>query len=283
MKKLRNKIYTYPVLSAGNDAYVNSAFSSSLECKDEEYKLTLTLKAELKNDELADMLKQGEVEIVHLLECPKTCYRKIVRTKELEETFELYSSEVDAEVTVYTRLIAVKDITGYTNADLSEDYQGFNYNFERGSVLAEGNIIGIQINKEKDILVNKSSIFTLVPNTDKKIEVMKVDVDNDKITIILPSKAYHAYKNKQKSEKNRKRLHAEVLVPALMKALYALKEARQELSDYSSLRWVQSIQKALAKQGKNLDEAYLSTLDPLEVAQKLLDSPVVKAVENFDE
>ena len=130
--QLRNKYYPYPVIMEDGEYYVDSSFTNDVEQVRDGYNIKLIFKAELRNDELVELLKDGIVEIVHHIECPQTCYRNIVRTRENKIEFLLKDSDVNGVVQVCSFLIAKRKIEKYTNTMFSSDYRGFKFDLEKG-------------------------------------------------------------------------------------------------------------------------------------------------------
>ena len=63
--QLRSKCYTYPVITENADFYDNSSFVSDVEHVLDGFNIKLTLKAELHNPELEEMLCRNEVLYAH--------------------------------------------------------------------------------------------------------------------------------------------------------------------------------------------------------------------------
>ena len=186
--QLRNKYFPYPVIVENGEYYVNSKFTSIVGQAIEGYDITLTFDVVLENNELDTMLKNEDVIIVHHVECPQTCLRRIVRTTNYHHKYTLRDAEVNGTVQVCTFLVADKNLDKYTNSLFSSDYKGFKFNIEKGCVLAIGNQYNLTINKIKDDFVNTASIFSIVPNKDPQCNTMIFDLQNDNIINIVIAK-----------------------------------------------------------------------------------------------
>ena len=73
-------------------------------------------------------------------------------------------------------------------------------------------------------------------------------------------------------------MHSMIIIPSLIYALTEVKEARTHLYDFEDYRWFRSLRKAAEKMNCAFDEDVLESMDPFDFAQKLLDSPITKAV-----
>lgn len=277
--QIRNKYYPYPVIVEGGDYYVDSEFSSMVEQYMNGYNIKLIFKTTLKNEKLEKMLQSGDVEIVHHLECPQTCFRQIVETNEYEQAYLLKDSEVNGIVQINTFLIAAKDLDKYSNSNFSNDYKGFKFNIEKGCVLAIGNQYNVHINKIKDDLANTSSIFSIVPSTDPLENMIKVELASQKLVISLPEKNYHQYYNIQGYIDMQPVMHSMIIIPALVYVFSELRRAGNQLYEYEDYRWFRSLTRACEAINVTIDEENLKNIEILTVAQQLLDGPISKAIE----
>ena len=73
-------------------------------------------------------------------------------------------------------------------------------------------------------------------------------------------------------------MHSMLIIPALVYALTEVKEARTHLYDFEDYRWYRSLRKAAEKMNISFNEESLATINPFDCAQKLMDSPIPKAV-----
>lgn len=277
--QLRSRYYTYPVITEGGMFYENSSFSSNVEQQIDGYNIRLKLKAELVNPELEKLLEEETIMIAHHIECTQTCFRKIVQTREKEKEVVLRDGEINGLVQICTFLVANKNIEKYSNSLFSPEFRGFKFDIERGCIMAVGSQVNLQINKMRDDLANTSSIFSIVPNYDEAFTNVKVDTGGpNKIVIVLPKETYSIYSNLSSSLDIQAVMHSMIIIPALVCALTEIKEERDHLYDYEERRWYRSIKKAAEKMKVTFDETTLKNIDPLDLAQKLMDSPISKAM-----
>lgn len=276
--QLRNRFYPYPVIVEGGDCYVDSSFSSAVEQSMEGYNVKLTLSVDLNDAVLSDMIEQGDVIYVHHIECPQTCYRNIVKTKEKQCNYILKDIDVNGVVQICSFVIANRDIEKYTNDSFSPDYRGWKFNIEKGCIMAVGNQYNIRINKQRDDLANTSSIFSIVKNMDPLETMISYDLGQQKIVISLPEVAYNQYSSVQDYIDIQPVMHSMLIVPALSYAFSELRRAGDQLYEYEENRWYRGLKKACSAIGITLDEENLKTMDIVKVPQQLLDGPIAKAI-----
>ncbi len=279
--QLRSKYYTYPVISEDVDSYVDSLFETDVEKEVVGYDIKFIFKVNLVNEQLEQMLREGKVVIVHHIECPQTCYRMIIQTKEYDIEKMIQDSKLNGNVQICTFLIANENIEKYSNGKFSADYRGFKFDIEKGCVMAIGNQINFNINKIKDDLANTSSIFSVVPNLESSVRYMQVELTNTKIVISLPEVAFGIYKNMSSILDAQKTMHSMIIIPALEYVFSELRNSKEQLYEFEDRRWYRSLCKACEKLGMPINEQTLSNVDILHISQLLIDNPIVEGLKIF--
>ena len=277
--QLRSKCYTYPVITENADFYDNSSFVSDVEHVLDGFNIKLTLKAELHNPKLEEMLCRNEVLYAHHIECIETCYRRVILTDESTKEFIVRDGEVRGLVQICSFLVANRDIKKYSNSRFSSDFRGFKFDIERGCILAVGSQINLRVNKIRDDLSNTSSIFSIIPNKNETVTNVQVDINSNKIIISVPQETFSIYSNMSASMDVQPLMHSMLIIPSLIYALTEVKESRDHLYDFEDYRWYRSLRKAAEKMNVVFDENSLENMDPFDLAQKLMDSPIPKAVQ----
>jgi len=276
--QLRSKYYTYPVITEDTDFYEESLFMSDVEQELDGYNIKLKLKAELVNPELEEMLKKEDVMFAHHIECTQTCFRRLILTNENVKECILRDGEVNGVVQVCSFLVANKNIDKYSNKLFAPDFRGFRFDIERGCIMAVGSQINLRINKIRDDLANTSSIFSIIPSRDETITNIKVDTNGNKIVIMIPQETFSIYSNMSSSLDIQPVMHSMLIISSLVYALTEVKESRTHLYDYEDYRWYRSLRKAAEKMNVSFDEYGLENMESFDFAQKLMDSPIPKAV-----
>ena len=276
--QLRYRLYPYPVIVDGFDYYKDSFFVSYVQQEMDGYNVKLTLKVELNNTKLLEMVEQGDVIYAHHIECSHTCYRKLIKTKDKQFQCLLKDTDVNGIVQICSFLIANKDIKQYTNNSFSDDYKGINFDIDKGCILAVGNQFDLRIEKHKDDLKNTSSIFSIVNGKDSSEGFISYDIDNQKIIITLPDATYKQYCCVQTNPELIPIMHSILIIPALSYAFSELVKSGDNIYEYEDYRWFRSLKKACASIGVELSEKNLNTIDTIKLPQQLMDSPITKAI-----
>lgn len=280
--QIKNKYYPYPVIAQGNDSYDSGEFTSDANYIHDAHHIIFQLEANLTDPCLLAMVAHGQVKYAHHIECQQTCFRSIVLTDSPHNEIKVHESKLNGLVQICSFIMADQDIPNYNNPSFSKDYKGFKFNIDRGCVLAIGNQVNMIINKEKEQLANTSSIFSIRKNLDPSITELQVSTNGPKIVILIPEKTCNQYLNISTTSLLPV-LHAMVVQPALMEVLYELKDAaqRDELYNYEEYRWYRSLKRTADKLELNFDDSAVASMDVFKMAQKLLDTPVIKAMNSI--
>lgn len=127
-------------------------------------------------------------------------------------------------------------------------------------------------------MANTSSIFSIIPSRDETITNIKVDTSGNKIVIMIPQETFSIYSNMSNSLDIQPVMHSMLIIPSLVYALTDVKESRSHLYDFEDYRWYRSLRKAAEKMNMSFNEDSLENMEPFDFAQKLMDSPIPKAV-----
>lgn len=276
--RIRNRVYSNPVLFEGNGCYENSYFKSECTCIRDGFDIVISIKVHLKNKVLESLLSGGDITIVHHFECAKTFFRKEIETGELEYTARLRERDVNGVVEIVSLLVAAENISDYTNDLLTDDYREFKYYFDKGSILAIGNQYNLRVEKMKDDLADSSSIFSIVQDKQNNDGMMRVNSSDQKIVIALPLETYNQLVAIQNDIKIQPIIHSMVIIPALVHTIDELKIDAENMDDRENYRWFRSLRKACEKMDIKLYKEHIRSYDSLEIAQKLIDKPIVKGI-----
>lgn len=275
--RLRNRFYTYPVIDTGNEFYVDSSFETDADCTLDGYNIKMSLSADLKNEGLERLVREGKAEYIHHIECPQTCYRSVIKTDSCRAEVLLKDSEINGTLQICGFLVAKENLENYDNDLFAPEFKGFKFDIDKGCALAIGSQINVEVDKIRDDLANTSSIFTIAKNLDPMALDMKVILLDSKIVIKLSEETYSLYENMSSAMDVQPVMHSMLIIPALQYVIYELKESKSELYNYENRRWFRGLRKICEKMNVSLDAEGLSVIDPLELAQKLINIPINNA------
>lgn len=273
---IRYRLYPYPVLAADTDDYMQSSYYFTVEQSETINALRLTFDLHLDNVELARLIEQGRAEFVIHLECARTSYRDIICTRDVRFSRELPHRMLSGRLAVCAFIVAARDLSDYTSRDFNSDYAGISFAIERGSILAIGGQYNLIIEKEVEEFAKIPSIFTICKYATDTDELMKIDIDGDKIVVSLAEKCFQDYKVLINIPRYLPTFHAMVVLPALVYLFETLRA--QGVEEYEDRRWFRAIDKKLRRFGQSLDDATLGDVPSYELAQRLLDYPVSRGL-----
>ena len=273
---IKYKLYPYPVLAEGADDFVSSSFTfeTAVSRGIREIKFSFTMK--LKNEEILAMLEQGDAEYLIHIECPVTGCRNIVKSHTSFFTKSISEKDLNGKVSVCAFIVAKKDLPAYINKDFNTNYEGITFFVDRGGILAIGGQYHLSVLKDTEELARIPSVFTICKYAANADESMRIDMEQEKIAISLSDQSFQNYKLLSGNPILFPVLHAMIIIPAL---IYVFETMRNDgTEDYEDYRWFAAIAKTLKKYGLALDETTLNHMDSYDLAQKLLDVPIDKAL-----
>lgn len=279
--EIRYKLYPYPVLASYSDDYVDTSFDVAIDPKKDGHNIRIDFLADLNNPQLTQYLAEEKIKIVYHLECAQTGFRIALQTSNDELTHIISNKKVCGRLQICPFIVAIVDIPEYVNEFFHEDYRGFKFLIEAGCVMAVGKQINIDIDKDINDLSNTPSVFSIVKNADETALCMIVDMDQKKIVIKLPEKDYYNFKSIKDDATFQPVLNSLVVIPSLT---YVLEELNRRTADeryeYSSYGWYRAIKKSLSIRFQcDLESDQFSEMNMLEVAQKLINTPLSDALQ----
>lgn len=271
--EIKNKLYPHPVLRKDNDDYMNSFYNMILDYENDIKKLKLKIKFELKNDLLENMLLENKIEFLVHIECPKTSYRKIISTNDKYKIEFLKDEDILGKIQLSSFIVAKENIVDYENKNFNPDYFGMKFNLEKGTVLAIGNSYKLDIDKEKEILGNIPSIFTICKKSVTDEIGLEIEYNSNKIRINLNIKDYENY-NQLVSFNNKfiNIINSSLIFPALIYTFEKLKTEFEDMEE-SDYRWFKALKFIFEKYGFKFNKDLFENENSIQLAQKLLDFP----------
>lgn len=273
---IRSKLYPYPVLSSANDDYTGSSFTFTPNISKGPREVVFDFALNLQDSTLQQLISEGQAEFVIHIECPYTAFREIIRCSSESCSRHIVESRLNGKVSVCAFIVAKHDIRGYTNPAFNADYSDISFDIERGGILAVGGQCSVDIIKETDELAKVPSIFSICRSAMDSDESMKIDLDGEKIAITLCAESFSNYRVMSGSPAYLPVFHSMLILPALIYVFETLKRSGTE--DFEQRRWFRAIRRTLSAQGLKLDQTTLDTYESFELAQKLLELPVNKAI-----
>lgn len=282
------RLFPYPILNNNKlySQFKEGVFTLSYSeyVTDESLVLDEVL-CELKSDYLTSLTIEGKAQVVCIVECANTMFRKPYYIKpNTKNRILIPLADLNGKYSVSAYLVA-KDTFEYNSTEFHEDYEKYIFQIEKNDILAvdDGFINTISFNEEED--TKKTSIFIVIKNRTILNETMQFDYDQDKIIINLPEKQWNLYDKMKRISQFQNIYFSIMAVPALG---FALSNLQAQEGSVDSLRidykWFSAFAEAYKRvHGKELDdeEFFVKRINVYTEAQEVFDSPVTKALDSL--
>ena len=275
---IRYKLYPHPVLSSISDDYKTN-ISFTCDVKQGIRELIFFMNAKTNDAGILSLIKADKAEYAYHIECPLTSFRMMVQSSNPFIMKYIPERNLNGQVSVCCFIIAKENLAGYKNANFNADYADLSFDIDRGSILGIGGPCSINVTKETDDLAKIPSIFSICRSADNSDASMRINVDGDKIAIILNSADFQSYKVMTSMPVMISVFHSMIIMPALIYVFEMLR--REGVDEYMSKRWCRGLQKALARSQVALNAETLENIPSFELAQKILDLPVNRALRDI--
>lgn len=285
--ELCEKKYPYPVLLPSGDDYVGCRFEVEIKSRKTPTEIAYHLDATLDCPDLRAAVDRGDAAVILHVECPQSAFRKSFAIP--FGPFDLpplSTNDLSGKIFLCTFIVAQRDLHDYRSSSFNSEYDGFSFNIRCGSVLAEGEqLIDYADTVTRDIDF-KPDIFSVVPYTPQPEDGDRMKIDlalNQKITIKLPQTIYAQYNALMKSGEAKEFLWSSIVLPAVMEALYKIKECLQneESADFENKIWFMRLTErieALHPNAKADRTDFFDKQNIPELAQELIKNPVSIAI-----
>lgn len=285
--ELCEKKYPYPVLLPKGDDYVGCRFEVEIKSHKTPTEIVYHLEASLDCPDLRAVVDRGDAAVILHVECPQSAFRKSFAIPFGASNLPpLSTNDLSGKIFLCPFIVAQRELHDYQSDSFNQEYDGFSFNIRCGSILAEGEqLIDYADTVTRDIDF-KPDIFSVVPYAPQPEDGDRMKVDlalNQKITIKLPQIIYAQYNAMMKSGEAKEFLWSTIILPAVMEALYKIKECLQndESADFESKIWYMRLTERIEQLHPNakLDLAeFFNKSDIPELAQELIKNPVSVAV-----
>ena len=283
--RIGKRLFPYPILNSERlySQYKKSIFSLQFDEKisdDGQWYILENIHCKLDNQTLIDLINSGLAEIICIIECPTTMYRKkhVIHLKPIDIKISLF--DIYNKVNISAFIVAKEDINNFHSEDFLDDYENILFTIEKHDILAadDGYINNIDFYDNDDD--KKSSIFIIIKDKNITDGTMQVDYDSEKLTISLPEEQWNIYNQMKRIKKYESLFFSILAIPALEYSLSCLQNTNTPVStlliEYS---WFNSFASAYQKiHNKELTDDIFNKMDSNLESQIILGSPVANAV-----
>lgn len=282
------RLFPYPVLNNNKlySQFKEGTFTLSYSEGVEDDKFVLSdVLCELKSEYLLNLIAEGKAQVVCIVECANTMFRKpYILQPNTKNEIIISLADLNGKYSVSAYIVAKEDFE-YSSSDFYSDYDGYLFQIEKNDILAIDDGFINTINFDEDEDTKKSSIFVVIKDKSITNDTMQFDYDQDKITINLPEKQWNIYDKMKRISQYQNMYFSIMAVPALG---FALSRLQYEGDSIDSLRidyrWFSAFADAYKKiYNKELDDEdfFVKKINVYTEAQIVLNSPVTKAMDGL--
>jgi hypothetical protein len=266
--------FPHPVLWDVTDDYASGEFKTgpiSVEERIDTGEVTLSYSLELRQPDILELIQQGRARAGFFISCGDTYFSRLIPTDALTGDIRIVSGELSGRVVLRPFVWATQGIPDYRPSALHREFAESPYIVSLGTVLAIGDAATLQVGRDK--LASIASIFQLAEDNRVPPFQVALQLDGDRISINAET-ATHKLLNQMRSRKTASAvLLNSVFLPAVMSVLTTL---RQDSNIYEGRRWYRVFTAKMDHLGINIK------VDPLQAAQKLLESPLQRIANEFE-
>jgi hypothetical protein len=268
--KVNTKSYPHPVLGNGDD--IQGSFKAVFTYELCRETVILNPVFALENKTVENLVKKGKAAFVTEAECRSTFFRASFSSTNPSEKFVIPAKILRERVSVGFYICANEDIKNYKPEGCHADYEGMPFEIEKGDVLAVGGGCDFIAEKNFDPLRPPVSSFMSIREGRLHEGPIEIDYTSDKITIELSKSDWQNYGNIRSQKVAEGALHASVVLPVLVDAIY---KVQTEASNYGDQNWFGRLDAILDSKG-------LKKREPFEAAQKILDNPSARNFQSIN-
>ena len=272
--KYNNRLYPHPVLGIMDD--IDGGFSCNLSVESNKDLIVLKPSFTLSNNDLEKLIYSGDAKICVHIYCRGTMFRESYEIKDIvSDEIKINSTDLNGETEVDFLICSNKDLSDYKNSFANPIYGQYKFQLEKGDILAYGGKGKFFANKSPEQLKAISSIMRIKKGKLKNGPFYN-EYDDKFIIVYLSENDFESYLELKEHKKFINTLHASIVLPALLEAIYFMKLDDLGSNEFKESEWFKIIEKNLeGKKGNSL----------LEKIQEMLDLPLNReflSLENFE-
>lgn len=120
--RIKNRLSPYPILNNFGDDYINSSFTVEYDVSTQFTEIYGKLVFDLKNDDIKKLINDKKAAYSVHIECPVTCYRKVLLSEEEEIEFKINAASVSKKIEIRTFIVMTNSIKGFESENFHPDY-----------------------------------------------------------------------------------------------------------------------------------------------------------------
>ncbi|MDE7263606.1 MAG: hypothetical protein K2N64_02975 [Anaeroplasmataceae bacterium] len=284
--RVGKRLFPYPVLNNNKlySQYKNATLSLEYdEVVTEEYLILDNIHCNIDSSYIKNLLFEGYAEAVCVVECTQTMLRNHYVITDKMNDIRIPLMDINGKVDISLFIVAKKDIPTFKCNDFLDEYSDYEFYIEKNDIIGvdDGFTSRIEFNEEDDM--EKSSIFLVIKDTNIMDQSMRIELADDKIIISLPQEQWNEYDRTKRIRKFQNLYFSIIAVPALSYALSEMQRLGESIDNIRiEKKWFNSFCIAYKnRKSEELTDEYFMQMNPYFEAQRLLNYPVTKALDDI--
>lgn len=272
--KFNNISFPHPVLGIDDTVSGNIDFSDKVLSGKDTYRIKFELNQS--NNSINQLLQEDKAEYFCEVTCTNTLYREIFTSSDNNIAFELPKRHVKGKVEFTCLLISKTIIPHYVNKNAHSDYDGFDFDIEKGDVLAVFGKSSFNADIRYERLKAVSQILVVKPTKD--FDFVNVNLEEPKISVEIPEEDYENFASNYADDKKYDSVfHSSIVLNALLVALYNIKK-------YKDKFWAEAIMYRIENEKDTFQNLSIDEPENVpEIAQRLLGKPFSRLFTGLDD
>lgn len=265
--------FPHPVLSADTGDYLAGEFSIELTVAEmlDSSRVTFDHRIKLDEPNLQRVVASDHAGVGIFVSCRDTYFSSLIPLGLAGGQFAFEPGALLGRVSVRPMIWSRREIAGYPLAACHAEFGGGKTDFAPGAVLALDQEVTIHVGREK--LAQMETIFTIVSSESLPAGELAIDLDADKIRIMVASDIYQKLNTLRGLGHGKSIVLNSVYLPAVMQVLDSLRDG----GAYEDRRWYRVFEAKCTH--LSID---IASSDLWRDGQRLLQSPFRHIAENAE-
>lgn len=281
--KVKYKHFPHPVLANFIDDFEDGYFDSKIEINTNNDYYNFKLEFDLNDNDLEKYLNAEKVVFAVHIECPFTSYRKLKILEKRPSGFDIPADLLEGKVEVVSLIIANENIKSYYSDNFSDIFKNYSFDVYKGDILAVGEQLKFNAEKDSDSIKNISSIFAVEASEESNPSALDIDLGGNKIIIYLEEKYFEKFKDLNKNQNLNSVFASLIVTPVLVEIIEKLKNDNGEkIREAEQYRWFRILNKKLKDIDIDLKKPEDIDKNSVSIVQKLIDRHLERAFDDIE-
>ena len=270
--KSGNEQYSHPVLGDGDS--ISGSISCPYSVSSEDQYIKRKLEFIYENNDIESYINIGLAVYACEVTCSRSLYRHCFTSSVPLFDFSIKKSLIIGQIEVSCLILSTWDITNYTNSLAHPDYNHYSFDIEAGEPLADFGSFNYSADIDYLRLKAVDSIFQISLGND---EVPQIDLDNEKITLLLPEATFNIFSSPKIKSANplASVTTSSLVLNSLLIALYNYEPNKNRM-------WARALEYRMTHEDRFKNLSLEEPSDIPTISQLLIENPMARMIEQLD-